>query len=92
MPYKDKEQQKVAIRKAVAKHRGVIPDVIPSEGWRTVEAYISREGPAMPNLERLQRIAGSLGKYAGDVWFGLSGLTMRDIGEVIGTQPARYSV
>ena len=32
--YKDKSKQKEAVRKAVARHRGVIPDpdVIPSEG------------------------------------------------------------
>jgi hypothetical protein len=60
----------------------------PSDGWPDVMAYILREGPRMANLERLQRIAGSLGKQAGEVWFGISGLTMEDIGEVIGTQEA----
>lgn len=62
----------------------------PSDGWKDVEAFISRESPGMDNLERLQRIAGALGKYAGDVWFGVSGLTMEDIGSVIGTMEGKY--
>ena len=54
--------------------------------WQHVKDYILSECPGMPRLERLQRIAGSLGKYADDVWFG--GLTMGDIGRVIGVQGA----
>ncbi len=73
--------------------QGVCLIVIPSpkDGWPDVKAYISRESPRMANLERLQRIAGSLGKCSGDVWFGVSGLTMEDIGSVIGTKEGLYA-
>ena len=71
----------------------VTPDVLPvTPGWADVQAFILRDSPRMGNLERLQRIAGSLGKYADDVMYGISGLTMQDIGECIGTQPALYPV
>ena len=63
----------------------------PNDGWKDVEAFIKRDSPRMANLERLQRIAGSLGKRSGDVWFGVSGLTMEDIGSVIGTQEGLYA-
>ena len=53
--------------------------------WEHVKEFIQRPSPRMPNLERLQRIAGSLGKNAHEVWFG--NLTMQDIGQVIGTLP-----
>ncbi len=56
--------------------------------WLTVAEKINTPCPGMPNLERLQRISGSLGKYTDDVWYGLGGLTMGDIGKVIGTLPA----
>ena len=69
----------------------VIP-VTPLDGWPDVIAYIERDSPRMPNLERLQRIAGSLGSNASEVWFGVTGLTMQDIGEVIGIQPSLYPV
>ncbi len=58
-------------------------------GWQHVKDFILHDPPenkGMPRLERLQRIAGSLGKYADDVYFGE--LTMGDIGKVIGTKPA----
>ena len=44
----------------------------------------------MTQLERLQRIAGSLGpKHAESVRFGVTqGPNLQEIGEVIGTQPA----
>ena len=64
----------------------------PVDGWPDVKAYISREVPGMANLERLQRIAGALGKRAGDVWFGVSGLTMEDIGSVLGTKEGKYAL
>lgn len=64
----------------------------PVDGWPDVKAYISREAPGMANLERLQRIAGALGKRAGDVWFGVSGLTMEDIGSVLGTKEGKYAL
>jgi hypothetical protein len=64
----------------------------PADGWTDVKAYISREAPNMPNLERLQRIAGSLGKNAGEVMFGVTGLTMEDIGSVIGTMEGKYAL
>ena len=70
-----------------------VTPILPTEpGWADVQAFILRDSPRMGNLERLQRIAGSLGKYADDVMYGISGLTMLDIGEVIGTQPALYPV
>ncbi len=84
----------------VRKHRQGITEPVVSEGvtlgvtgeltgpWLTVAEYINRPVTGMPNLERLQRISGSLGKYADQVWFGLGGLTMSDIGKVISTQPA----
>ena len=103
MAYKDKVQQREAVRKAVAKHRGITPEgitdtkvpsggehVIPPE-WQAVKRYISRPG----NLDRMQRIAGSLGVtsnkvyLADQVYFGIGGLTITDIGKVIGTQEAR---
>tara|TARA_Y100000310_G_scaffold241250_1_gene245177 strand:+ start:227 stop:610 length:384 start_codon:yes stop_codon:yes gene_type:complete len=56
--------------------------------WDTIARYISREGSGMPNLERLQRIAGSLGKYADEVWMGE--LTVGDIGRVIGKEGPKY--
>ena len=70
----------------------VTPNLPQEPGWADVQAFILRDSPRMANLERLQRIAGSLGKYADDVQYGISGLTMLDIGEVIGTQPALYPV
>ena len=59
--------------------------------WKKVMDFIKRptEG-RMSNLEALKRIAGSLGDNAGAVWFGLNGLTMEDIGSVIGTLPPLY--
>ncbi len=60
--------------------------------WLAVAEHINTPCPGMPNLERLQRISGSLGKYADQVWYGLGGLTMSDIGKVIGTLPAMYPV
>lgn len=66
---------------------------LPKE-WQHIVSYISRDVPEtepnkMPYLERLQRIAGSLGHNAGDVWF--SGLTMQDVGETIDTLPPKYA-
>ena len=59
--------------------------------WKKIEEYISRPTPKgqMPNLERLQRIAGSLGKLSGHVFFGLgptSGLTAEEIGKTLGVK------
>ena len=65
------------------------PLVIP-ETWQVVRDFISRPTEGMSNLEKLQRIAGSLGRNADEVWFGLMGLTMGDIGRVIGMQEAKY--
>jgi hypothetical protein len=56
-------------------------------GWADVARDVTSPAPGMPNLERMQRIAGSLGKYTDDVWYGDKGLTMGDIGKVIGTLP-----
>ena len=38
-------------------------------------------------LERTQRICGSLGEYAEQMWFGLSALIASDIGRVVGIKP-----
>ena len=55
--------------------------------WQHVKDWLLADpGVGMNRLERLQRIAGSLGKLADDVWFG--GLTMGDIGRVIGVKGA----
>ena len=101
MPYKDKGKQRDATRRAVAKYRqGITSEGITSEkpvipeasnpidpSWQHVKGWLLADpGVGMPRLERLQRIAGSLGKYADDVWFG--GLTMGDIGRVIGVKGA----
>jgi len=62
--------------------QNLIPDP-----WQHVQEFIKRTEPpgTMPYLERLQRIAGSLGKNAHEVRFGI--FTMEDIGHVIGTLP-----
>ena len=62
------------------------PDVTPlPPGWQHVMDFIKRESnTSMSNLEKLQRTAGSLGKNAGEVRFGLSGPTFEEIGKVIG--------
>jgi len=60
--------------------------------WLVVAEKINTPCPDMPNLERLQRIAGSLGKHADLVWYGLGGLTMEDIGKVIGTLPPMVGI
>lgn len=70
----------------LASERGVT-----GTAWGYIHGYLQREPlglNSMSNLERLQRIAGSLGKHAGEVRFGLSGPTFQEIGEVIGVQPA----
>ncbi|KKL95917.1 hypothetical protein LCGC14_1849730, partial [marine sediment metagenome] len=56
--------------------------------WKVLHGYVKREGVGMPNLERIQRIAGSLGKHAGEVRFGPYGPTLEEVGKLIGTQPA----
>jgi hypothetical protein len=58
------------------------------DGWKDVKAYVERESSGMPNLERLQRIAGSLG--ASEVMFGVTGITMADIGSVVGVEAAKF--
>ena len=59
------------------------------DGWKQLRDYLKAD-PS--RLEKMQRIAGSLGKHAHAVWFGIgpnaSGLTMEDIGKVIGVKPA----
>ncbi len=57
---------------------------VKSQAWQHVRDFISTPCPGMDRLERLQRIAGSLGKNAKHVWFG--DLTVADIGAVIGTR------
>ena len=77
----------------------VTPDVTPypgepwnSPGWNPTQYlawYIQQPVPKgkMPHLEALQRIAGSLGKHAGEVRFGVHGFTMEEIGGALGTLP-----
>jgi hypothetical protein len=69
----------------------VSTDVVPvrkqlDSRWKHLADYI-KEGN---NLEKMQRIAGSLAlrHLDGEVWFG--GLTMKDIGDTIGTLPPLY--
>lgn len=70
----------------------VTPNVTPlDEAWQHVKDYISAPCTGMNRLERMQRVAGSLGKNSGRVWFGFKGLTMADIGRVIGTQEPAHS-
>ena len=103
MPYKDAEQAREAAKLRQQKHRNrVTPDLshpvtpaitlLEGDPWADVKAYIERESPRMANLERLQRIAGCLGKRAGEVYFGISGLTLEDIGKVIGVQEGVYQL
>ena len=73
----------------------LIPSVNPRspiirEDWRAVHAYLQRpQVGRMSQLERIQRIAGSLGKHAESVRFGVTtGPNFQEIGELIGTQPA----
>ena len=78
-------------QQAAARDEARQPETI-EQGWRDLESYIQRAGPAMPNLERIQRIAGSLGPNADAVQFGITGITVQDIGTTIGTQPAKYAL
>ena len=55
-----------------------------SGAWDNVVGRIGRECPDMPNLERYQRIAGSLGELGKGVFQGE--LTAWEIGEVLGKQ------
>ncbi len=99
MPYKDLENKAQRQRERRMKSLGEVPtNEVPNVKsldvtgeltgpWLVVAEKINAPCPGMPNLERLQRIAGSLGKHADDVWYGLGGLTMSDIGKVIGTLP-----
>ncbi len=102
MPYKSKEEARVAARGRMRQWRankgvtlGVTKVGVTEQGvtrlppaWQAVKDYITRPTIREPsNLERMQRICGSLGKRADDVWFGFGGLTAQDIGEVIGILP-----
>jgi hypothetical protein len=104
---KEKEREAARLRKQKQRmsrpKEDVTPLVTPSietvaelhpqdKAWAHVKEYIQSESPGMSRLERLQRIAGSLGKYSDQVYFGVNSeglqLTMDQIGKVIGTQPA----
>jgi len=70
--------------------KGITVDVIPhghDPAWVHIKEFVQRQEPpgTMPYLERLQRIAGSLGKNAHEVRLGA--LTLEDIGKVIGVMP-----
>jgi len=63
--------------------------------YQSLYNYIKRPIPAsepnkMPNLERLQRIYGSLKgrRLADEVWMG--NLSMSEIGEVVGELPPKF--
>ena len=58
------------------------------QGWRHFKDYIGKDSA---RLEGVKRIAGSLGKYQSEVFFGLGGLTVKDISEVIGELPPLYA-
>ncbi len=64
----------------------------PETDWEPLKDYLrqdTRPGD-MSHLERLQRIAGSLGKLSGEVRFGLEGPTFQEIGDTIGVEGALY--
>jgi len=98
-----KAKKKAYMKEYMAKKRGVSPPdsvspesqnpvspLLDSPAWRTVANYITRESPRMNNLERLQRLSGMPAPFNGMVWFGNQGLTLADIGAVIGTKEAKY--
>ena len=105
MPIKDPEKRKEAARERQQKHRKGVTMGVTSEGvtgqgvtedipkaWANVRDFIRAESSSsMPNLEKLQRIAGSLGKNAHEVRFGLYGPTLEDIGNTIGVLPPLVS-
>lgn len=98
MPYKDKETQKQANREIKKRRRskssegvtsGNVTPVLDDPAWQNIANFINRESSTdMTNLEKLQRIAGSLGTYADQVYMGE--LTMAEVGKVIGTKEARF--
>ena len=67
-----------------AKSKGHLP--LP---WAHLVEYIQQPCPGMPRLERMQRIAGSLGRYASEVYFGIgdTALDMEQIGKTIWILP-----
>ena len=70
--------------------QNVIPcHTLPTE-WAHLKAWLADPGQTgMPRVERLQRLAGSLGKLGDEVEFG--GLTISEIGKVIGVKGPLYS-
>ncbi len=64
---------------------GISPEDIRPDAWEKLHSFIQRGN----NLEKLQRICGSLGGYAQGVWMG--DLNLEDIGEVIGVKQGLYS-
>ena len=91
--YKDKEKQREYNKKRMAKVRGntegntgsPTPESEQPDAWKKLSEFIKRGN----NLEKLQRIGGSLGKYSNEVWMG--GLNLLEIGSVIGTKPGLYA-
>jgi hypothetical protein len=104
MPYKDETKAREAKRKWAEKSRThvepskvepeiVEPDVRPEihPNYRPLYNYIKRPNSGkMPNLERLQRIYGSLKArgLADEVWMG--NLTIGEIGETVGELPPKF--
>ena len=91
--YKDREKQKEANRLAKRKQRGYdvkgmtkdsYQQLLGIERGKKLDRFVSKGA----NLEKLQRICGSLGKYAEDVWLGE--LNLKTIGSVIGTKPGLH--
>lgn len=97
MPYKDAEERR---KRQQARRKGDAPadaptqvmplgDTLDDPAWQSVANFINRDSNTkMTNLEKLQRIAGSLGKYADGVFMG--DLTMGQIGRVIGVKEGKY--
>jgi len=93
MPYRDPEKRREAARESMRKRRqGLtmeepltpVPVNPQDAAWQKVREFILKPSNSrMSNLEKLQAIAESLGKYADDVLFGVGGLTMGDIGRVL---------
>ena len=74
MPYKDKETQREAVKKAVEKHRGITKGIteqgITGEG---ITRYPALLYALVEKRAKLEAICQSLGKYRGQVTYGVGG-------------------
>ena len=91
--YKDREKQREYNKKRMAAVRGNTKGIkvthdyqqlLGVERGKRLDSFVSKGA----NLEKLQRICGSLGKYAEDIWLGE--LNLKTIGSVIGTKPGLH--